>query len=262
VVLSVAYLFGSPSRVFEDESSKVRAENDWTADQASRYPGRLVAVCSFNPLKSYALAELTRCAADPRLRVGIKLHFGNSDVQLDDSLHVAQLQRVFRAANSHRMAIILHLRASVSRNRPYGPAQARIFLEQVLPAAPDVPIQIAHLAGTGPGYRDPGADSVMATLAEAVATRQSATRNLWFDVATSADTSLTAASAAQIVQRIRRVGASRILYGSDAPLGGNLAPREGWAAFTRLPLTPAELDAIGHNVAPYLLLDSAGVHAR
>jgi hypothetical protein len=30
--------------------------------------------------------------------------------------------------------------------------QARIFLDQVLPAAPDVVVQVAHFAGSGPGY--------------------------------------------------------------------------------------------------------------
>ena len=58
---------------------------------------------------------------------------------------------------------------SISRKRPYGAAQARIFLEQLLPLAADVPVQIAHLAGTGPGYDDPPADSAMAVLADAVA---------------------------------------------------------------------------------------------
>jgi hypothetical protein len=38
--------------------------------------------CGFNPLKDYALDELARCAGTPLLRHGIKLHFGNSNVQL------------------------------------------------------------------------------------------------------------------------------------------------------------------------------------
>jgi hypothetical protein len=48
------------------------------------------------------------------------------------------------------------------------------------------------------------------------------------------------------------VGVGRILYGSDAAAGGNLRPREGWAAFRRLPLTDAEFRTIARNVAPYL----------
>ncbi len=82
LVLSVAYMYGSPARMVPDECAKVRAENDWTGAQAALFPERLRAFCSFNPLKEYALDELARCAKDPSLRHGIKLHFGNSDVQL------------------------------------------------------------------------------------------------------------------------------------------------------------------------------------
>jgi uncharacterized protein len=252
VVLSAAYIYGSPKRSVEDEYAKVRAENDWNAAQAAEYSSRLRAFCGFNPLKDYALEELARCARHPGLQGGIKLHLGNADVQLENPAHLAQLQRVFQAANRHRMAIVLHLRASVSQKRPYGAHQARIFLGQLLPAAPDVPVQIAHLAGTGPGYDDPPADSAMAVLATAVAKNDPHTRRLWFDVTTVVDTGITRATAAIVVRRIRQVGVQRILYGSDAALGDNLRPREAWAAFRRLPLTGEEFATIATNVAPYL----------
>jgi predicted TIM-barrel fold metal-dependent hydrolase len=252
LVLSVAYAWGSPARSVEDEYATVRAENDWTADQAARYPDRLRAFCGFNPLKEYALQELERCSQDPRLRHGIKLHFGNADVQLDDTAHVAQIRRIFNAANAHRMAIVVHLRANIARRRPYGPAQARIFLSEVLPSAQDVPVQIAHLAGTGPGYIEPGSDSVMAVLAEAVQRRDPGTRHLWFDVASSVDRDISPANAKLVVKRIRQVGVERILFGSDATAGPNLPPREAWAAFRALPLTRRELTRIASNVAPYL----------
>jgi predicted TIM-barrel fold metal-dependent hydrolase len=252
LVLSVAYLYGSPARTVQDEYAKVRWENDWTGAQAAEYPERLRAFCSFNPLKEYALDELARCAKDPNLRHGIKLHFGNSDVQLDNPAHVEQLRRVFRAAHDHHMAIVVHLRASISRGRPYGPDQARVFLEQVLPVAPDIPVQIAHLAGTGPGYDDPPADSALGVLAAAVANGDPRTRQLWFDVTTVADRNISLANAKVVAERIRQLGVGRVLYGSDAASGDNLRPREGWAAFRRLPLTNEEFRTIATNVAPYL----------
>jgi predicted TIM-barrel fold metal-dependent hydrolase len=252
LVLSVAYIYGSPSRTIEDEYAKVRAENDWNAAQAAQYPDRLRAFCGFNPLKHYALEELERCAKDPRLKGGIKLHFGNSDVQLENPAHVEQLRQVFRAANQHRMTIVVHLRASISKKRPYGPVQARAFLEELLPAAADVAVQVAHLAGSGPGYDDPPADSAMALLAEAVEKKDPRTRGLRFDVAGVVDRNITPAQAALVVKRIRQVGVDRILYGSDAAAGDNLRPREAWAAFRRLPLTESEFETIARNVAPYL----------
>jgi predicted TIM-barrel fold metal-dependent hydrolase len=252
VLLSVAYIYGSPNRSVEDEYAKVRAENDWNAAQAAEYPGRLKAFCGFNPLKDYALEELERCARHPGLRGGIKLHIGNSDVQLENPAHLARLRQVFQAANRNGMAIVLHLRASISKKRPYGAHQARIFLEQLLPAVPDVPVQIAHLAGTGPGYDDPPADSAMAVLATAVEKKDPRTRRLWFDVTTVVDTGVTPATAALVVRRIRQVGVERILYGSDAAVGSNLRPRESWAAFRRLPLNGKEFATIAANMAPYL----------
>jgi uncharacterized protein len=255
LVLSGAYLYGSPRRSaesVEDEYARVRAENDWTGAQAALYPDRLRAFCSVNPLKAYALDELARCAGSPQLRHGVKLHLGNSDVQLHLPAHLEQLQRLFRAANEHRLAILVHLRASISRGRPYGAAQARLFLERLLPLVPDVPVQVAHLAGTGPGYDDPPADRAMAVLAEAVQQGDPRTSRLWFDVATVATPTISAESAALVARRIRQAGVERVLYGSDAAAGDNLRPREGWAAFRGLPLTEDELARIAANVAPYL----------
>lgn len=246
-VLSVAYMFGSPARQVADEYAKVMAENDWTAEQAGRYPDRLRAFCGFNPLKDYALRELERCAAHPGLRHGIKLHFGNSDVQLDKPEHVARLQEVFRAANRHRMAIVLHLRASVSLKRPYGAAQARAFLEHLMPLATGIPVQVAHFAGTGPGYVDPPANEVMGVFAEAAARKDPLTRNLYFDVSSIATPDIAPEHARELVARIRMVGLDRILYGSDAATPGRLAPREAWAAFRALPLSPDEVRRIAAN---------------
>ena len=67
VVLSNAFRYGDP-RLPPDpgEYARVMAENDWTASEAAKYPQRLVAYCSFNPLKDYALGELGRCARAKR----------------------------------------------------------------------------------------------------------------------------------------------------------------------------------------------------
>jgi predicted TIM-barrel fold metal-dependent hydrolase len=254
-LLSLAYMAGKPGREVEDELGKVRAENDWTVAQAARYPDRLVAFCSFNPLKDYALRELQRCAASkngaPGLVRGIKLHFGNSDIQLDDPAHVARLREVFAAANAAGLAIVVHMRASISKGRPYGARQARIFLEQLLPAAPDVTVQVAHFAGSGPGYEDPPAREAMAVLAGAVARGDLRTRKLYFDVASIVDRDIEPALAKLVADLIRQVGTGKVLYGTDSAQGGNLRPRESWAAFRKLPLTDEEFAQIARNLPPY-----------
>ncbi|HLM02363.1 MAG TPA: amidohydrolase family protein [Pyrinomonadaceae bacterium] len=253
VLLSTAFSYGRPGREPQDEYAKVKEENDWVGSQAALFPKRFRAFCGFNPLKEYALEELERCAKNPNLRHGIKLHFGNSDAQMEVSEHFEKLKKVFQAANRHRMAIVVHMRASISKQRPYGPEQARLFLE-LLSFAPDIPVQIAHLAGTGPGFDDPQAHSVLEVLAEAAAKKDRRARNLWFDVTTVAVPANSAEISALLVKRIRQIGVKRILYGSDAAIGSNpnLLPREAWAAFSRLELTRKEIKTIAGNVAPYL----------
>jgi hypothetical protein len=43
VLLSTAYMYGSPRRAVANEYAQVRRENDWTAGQAAQFPGRLIA---------------------------------------------------------------------------------------------------------------------------------------------------------------------------------------------------------------------------
>lgn len=252
LLLSAAYMYGSPKHAFAAEYDRVQAENDWIAAQAQQYPDRLRAFFAINPLKEYALDEIARAAGSPHLRRGIKLHFGNSDVQLDHPAHVEQLQRVFQAANTNGMAIVVHLRASISKNRPYGEEEARVFLNDLLPLAPDIPVQVAHLASAGPGYDDPPAHQVMSVLADAIEQGDPRTDRLWFDVATVVDENIAPHLADLVVRRIRQVGIDRVLYGSDAALGDNLRPREGWAAFRKLPLLDEEFLRIASQAAPYL----------
>ena len=244
VVLSDAYYFDSPLVDVADAYAQVRAENDWTAQQVARFPDRLVAFCSFNPLQEYALAELDRCAANPHFR-GLKLHFGGSGVSLKNPEHVEKVRRVFEAANKLRLAIVVHVRADAT----YGSDDAKVLLNHILPAAPDIPVQIAHLWGGG-DYSGPALD----VYADAVSAGDPQTRNLYFDVA---ELARVAGGSDEILQaaamRIRKIGLDRILYGSDGPYFGNVPPRQAWRAFrTDLPLTDEEFRIIANNVAPYL----------
>jgi predicted TIM-barrel fold metal-dependent hydrolase len=54
-----------------------------------------------------------------------------------------------------------------------------------------------------------------------------------------------------VADTIRQVGTDKLLYGTDSAQGGNLRPRESWAAFRKLPLTEAEFARIAGNVPPY-----------
>ena len=250
-VLSMGYTFGNPSRQVSDRYEKVKAENDWTSREVAQYPDRLIGFCGVNPLADYALAEIDRCAADPNLRRGLKLHIGNSSVDYHDPQHMAQLRRVFAAANAHRMAIVVHMRASINNKLPYGAAEARTFLNEILPAAPDVPVQIAHLAGAG-GYDDPLVDQALGVFVDAIRAHDPRTRRLWFDVTSVVGPRTTPEEAELVARRIREIGVRRVLYGSDAATAGNLPPKQGWESFrTKTPLTDREFATIVKNVPPY-----------
>jgi predicted TIM-barrel fold metal-dependent hydrolase len=252
VVLSTAYQFGNPNKPpFPDEYARVVAENDWTAAEAAASGGRLIPFCSFNPLKDYALAELERCAGAPGHHRGLKLHFGNSDVQLEEPGHREALRRVFAAANARRMPIVVHMRPSVTRQRPFGAAQAQAFIEHLLPAAPDIVVQIAHLAGAG-GYEDPGIDAALGVFVDAVKRRDPRLAQVYFDISGVVGVGDWLPHASTIAIRLRGLGLERILFGSDGAVSDDSMPLARLTDFRKLPLSEAELRRIEANVAPYL----------
>jgi predicted TIM-barrel fold metal-dependent hydrolase len=248
LVLSTAYWFGSANeRPASDEYAKVRAENDWVARQVARYPNRLVAFCSFNPLKDYALEELNRCAKNPNLK-GLKLHFGDSGVDLLNPQHVEKLRRIFRAANDMRFPIVVHLLGPGKFTRQ----RSEVFLSQILPVAPDIPIQIAHLGGSGPGY---DGEESLGVYVDAIAAGDPRMKNVYFDVASEVTRDTPPETLAFIAKRLRQLGLWRVLYGSDRAGTRDDRSRKGnwdWAAFRRLPLTEKEFRTIAENVAPYM----------
>jgi predicted TIM-barrel fold metal-dependent hydrolase len=251
VVLSVAYSFSNPNKPsVPNEYAHVLAENNWTSAQVAKYPDRLLGFCSVNPLRSYAVEEIARCAQDPNLRTGLKLHFGNSDVDLDNPEHLAQVRRVFRAANQHRMAIVVHMHANIDHHRPYGAKEAHIFLEQLLPEAPDITVQIAHLAGGG-GYDDPAVDEALSVFVGAIEHKDPRMKDVYFDACGIAIPGMWEDKAGLIVKRIRQIGVNRVLYGSDAATPDNL-PKGALERWRRLPLTQDEFRVIENNVVPYL----------
>jgi predicted TIM-barrel fold metal-dependent hydrolase len=243
-VLSVAYWFGNPRRKVEDEYAKVRAENDWVAEQVALYPDRLIGFCSFNPLKDYAIEELNRCAKNPNLK-GLKLHFGNSLVDVLNPQHVEKLRAVFRAANEKRMPIVAHL----WRSDKYGREHAEAFLNQIIPVAPDIPIQIAHMAASGPNYHS---DEVFEVYANAAAHGDPRMKNVYTDVAGMVTHNTRPEILELVAKRLRQFGLRRVLFGSDRSPGfGNESPKDAWESFRRLPLTEEEFRVIAGNAAPY-----------
>jgi len=243
VVLSVGYSFADERKALTDPDRLTREENDWTSAQVARSGGRLIGFCSANPLRPVALEEIERCLGLPGM-VGIKQHWGNAGVTLRNPEHLARMEEVFRLAARRKVPILVHMRARGGTN--YGAEDARLFLDHLVPRAPDIEIIVAHLGASGPGY-GAQADEVMAVFAEAAERHDPRLRNVFFDVATNVTAETTAEEGALIARRIRQVGVKRFLYGSDlVPPGGSIAA--GWEIFrTHVALTPAEIRTIAEN---------------
>lgn len=244
VILGMGYSYATPSRQGHPrEYELVRGENDWTGDQAALFADRLIAFCGVNPLRPYAVQEVERCASDRRFR-GMKLHFANSRVDLKNAEHAAKIRAFFAAANRLRMPIAVHV---WTLDPNYGAADSRIFMREILPAAQDIPIQIAHMAGAGTYVHD----DALEVFADAVARGDRRTRNLYFDLTGAVDAKTPADKLEQLASRIRQIGVERVVFGSDMHPNPDL--KTAWATFRqRIPLTDAEVSAIADNEAPYL----------
>jgi predicted TIM-barrel fold metal-dependent hydrolase len=261
--LSDAYLLGTDLVHVPDEVKIVDEENDWTLHQVEQYPERLVGFCSVNPIRPYALAAISHCI-HIGLNRGLKLHLAASHFRFENVGEVHQLQQVFREANRQHMAILIHL-------HPYekdwnGRRSAQIFLEQVLSQAPDVPVQVAHMAGWG-GF-DRNSEEALATFADACEHRNPACTHLYFDISAAIVPPLAPNATppgelqfayemqknfpegpSHLAANMRRLGLNRILFATDWPV---FTPKDYIEVLRAgLPLAPAEIDQIFRNVAPY-----------
>lgn len=263
-VFSNAYFFGrGPGASKPDDPRAAMAENDRVADAVAKYPDRLVGFFSVNPLSESALAEISRCARRKKF-IGLKLHLANSEIDLRIPAHVKRLGEVFERANSFRLVIALHLR---TQRVGYGREDAQIFITQVLPKAPDIPVQIAHLAGWG-GY-DESTDGALSAFADWLAEKKRRRNNLYFDVsAVVRQVRGTPASSAssdtkrvgpvwypekryqRLVERLRKLGLDRILFATDWP---EWTQRSYAADIEKnVPLEKHELRALLATRAPWL----------
>lgn len=140
-------------------------------------------------------------------------------------------------ANEYRLPMIIHVRPG----NVYGRDEAEVFLRELVAAAPDVPIQVAHLWG-GESY----SGAALQVYADAFSSGDAVTRNLYFDVSGVSGQHRNADRMKEILARMRQIGMTRMLYGSDAP------PAEAWESFRKhVPLTEEEFRIIAGNVAPY-----------
>ena len=76
--------------------------------------------------------------------------------------------------------------------------------------------------------------------------------HVYFDISGVAGLSHWQAKKDLIAKRIRQVGLTRILWGSDGAFGGGLTPEKALRDFEELPLSKKEFRTIDSNLTPYM----------
>jgi predicted TIM-barrel fold metal-dependent hydrolase len=170
----------------------------------------------------------------------------DANVDLKNAEHLERVRRVYQAANAARLAIASHV---ATQDPDYGREHAAIYLDKIFPMAPDIPIQIVHLAGHGPAT---GGQALIA-FAEAAEAQHPAMRNVYIDVSGNMQSFTSKEELALIAKSIRQFGVERVLFGTDRPASGPAyTAKEAWTQFRRLHLTEAEFRAIADNIPPYM----------
>lgn len=234
-VMSTAYLAESPmmAPALADAATRVHDANAFTVATAAAHPGRLVAFVSVNPLTPDALTEIDAWKEEPFAK-GLKLHLTNSGVDLRNPDHIRRLAVVFEAASDAQLTIMIHMR---TRAEDYGARDVRLFVDQVLPHARDVPVVIAHSGGWG--GLDANTWDALEGFRQVLADRPDTAPDLFFDLAQVFDADTSPENRARLVEVMRSIGVERFVAGSDWPFS---SPLDGYLnnAMGRLPLSSQE----------------------
>ncbi|HEY1677850.1 MAG TPA: amidohydrolase family protein [Candidatus Sulfotelmatobacter sp.] len=243
VILSCAYLYGLASLHLKqsDLAAKVRRENEFTAAQVARYPGRLVGFLSVDPRAGSAIEEIRHWRGSAVL-IGLKLHFTASAVNIRDSTQRRRIAEVMAAAAAQQLPMVIHVGGG-----KFNGADAELFIRDVLPSAGSSWVQIAH-AGGGLPREDDNNLAVLRTFADHIVRDDPATRRVLFDISYVPAPDETAQATAALLQQMRRIGMKRFVFGSDFNV---LTPLQEINDLKKLGLTEPELQTMQQNCAPW-----------
>jgi uncharacterized protein len=243
VILSCAYLYGLPSLKIPQTSiaAWTRRENEFTANEVARYPDRLIGFLSVDPLSPSSIDEIRHWRGS-RLLIGLKLHFTASAVNIRSAAHRRRLAEVIAAADDEGMPLVIHVGGG-----NFGAADAALFIRDVLPAARQSWLQIAHAGGGLPAQGDNNL-GVLTVFADHIVRGDPNTAHVLFDVAYVPLPEDTAADAARVTEQMRRIGLKRFLFGSDFNV---LMPKDEINNLHKLALTDEEWALLRSNCAPW-----------
>jgi predicted TIM-barrel fold metal-dependent hydrolase len=252
LLVPMAHLYGDPEfrtvlgLSIEQEQARVRAENMSVAAEAVRYHGRAVATCSVPALRPYALEELRFCHRKLDVR-GLKLHLASSGVDLRDADHRARVRELVAYADQNGLFLLLHLDP---QRRGHERDDIDTFIDEVLAPHPGLFISVAHLGGSG-GYGG-WTRTVLSSFIDWLEAQQAAGivhDRIYFDLSAvvlveprEGLAATTPEELALLAGDLRRLGLSRVLFGSDYPVFSPTGVRSALAEL--LPLEPSELGQV------------------
>lgn len=221
-LISMAYVYSSPE--FGAKSDKVKsqmeAENNYLASVKNKYPKRIKAFFSVDPLQENMLEEIIRCHKILKLDC-IKLHHNASQVYLTENEHLHKIQQIFKYASDNRLPILLHFDNSHPK---FGKNDIKIFANSVLNNLDYVNLQIAHF-GTSGGFNSKTKE-ILDTFIEVFKTNNKvANQNIKFDISavcldkdSEGVNKLTDSEFKELANYCRKIGFEKIVFGTDYPL--------------------------------------------
>jgi predicted TIM-barrel fold metal-dependent hydrolase len=203
-----------------------RSLNAWAVDVSAAHPEQLSCVVGVDPLlmdEATVVAEVAQRLADGA--IGIKVAPISCRARPDD----AAMEVVWREARSHGVFVLSQCGAGPGGADAWG--HPRHFSDVAL-SYPDVQVQLAHLGNRAE-------DDLVSLMRRH--------DSVWSDLAMRLDGPMEDGWTAQaLADLVRRVGTDRVLFGTNFPIVDQVAAAE---SFRALPLTDAELVAIGHDNA-------------
>ncbi len=215
LLLSAGYGYaGGGAKKGAAERGVVQQENELLAKLVGRYPDQLIGFYGLNPLRNYALEEVTRCKRRLGLH-GLKLHFEGNNIDLWNPKHLTKLQTLFQFLSVENIPVLIHNNA---RDNESGTAYAERFIEFFLEKTGPLTIIFAHSGGGG-GFTNFTYD-FLTTFAEYLTSARSAEKHrIFFELS---GTALSfdypgSKSLSSLSRLIETIGPDHFLFGSDYP---------------------------------------------
>jgi predicted TIM-barrel fold metal-dependent hydrolase len=221
-LISMPYVYSSDEFGIGSENVlyEIKIENDYLSKAKSKYPDRIKAFYGIDPLHENALDEIRRCHLELKLD-GIKLHHNASQVYLTEPGHLKKVKAIFQYASENQIPVLMHF----DNGHPkFGKIDVEIFADSVLSILSFVNLQIAHF-GTSGGFSQKTKD-FLDKFIELFDKQHAITKHkISFDISgvcldkvAEGVSRLTENDLKDLAVYCRKLGFSRIVFGTDYPL--------------------------------------------